>query len=197
LTASLPPRNNSYSYFEVIMLAYIFVLFAVVARIPSLMPHAWGFAPVTAALLYFGARGSRRQMWLPVALLAASDLILDKYVYAYAFSWDLLLTWAWYAAMIWLGSGLREKTSVMRVGGAALTGSVSFFLISNFGVWAATAMYPKTLAGLMTCYAAGVPFFRHTVEGDLVYSAAMFGLPVGVAAVARWMGKAHGTATAA
>ncbi len=179
------------------MLAYVFVLFAVIARIPSLMPHAWGFAPVTAALLYFGARGSRRQMWVPVALLALSDLLLDKYVYAYAFSWDLLLTWAWYAAMIWLGGGLREKTNVVRVGRAALAGSVSFFLISNFGVWAATAMYPKTVAGLMTCYAAGVPFFRHTVAGDLVYSAAMFGLPVAVAAIARRMGAAHGTAAAA
>jgi hypothetical protein len=173
------------------MLAYVFVLFAVVARIPSLMPHAWGFTPVTAALLYFGARGSRRQVWLPVALLAASDLLLDKYVYAYPFSWDLLLTWAWYGAMVWLGGGLREKISVLRVGGAALAGSASFFLISNFGVWAATAIYPKTLAGLMTCYVAGVPFFRHTVEGDLVYSAAMFGLPVAAIALARWMGKAN------
>src|SRR5215471_8615509 len=178
------------------MLAYIFVIFAVLARIPSLMPHGWNFAPVTAALLYFGARGPRRQMWAPVALLALSDLLLDKYVYAYAFSWDLLLTWAWYAAMILLGGGLRQKLSVLRVGGAALAGSVSFFLISNFGVWAAGTMYPKTMAGLMTCYAAGVPFFRHTVEGDLVYSAAMFGLPVAAAALARWMGKAHGTAAA-
>jgi hypothetical protein len=178
------------------MLAYVFVLFAIAARMPF-MPHPWNFSPVLAALLYFGARGSRRQIWLPVALLAASDLILDRYVYAYAFSWDLLLTWVWYAAMIWLGGGLREKTNAVRVGGAALGGSVSFFLISNFGVWAATAMYPKTVAGLMTCYSAGVPFFRHTLEGDLVYSAAFFGLPVAIGAVARWMGKAHESAAAA
>ena len=178
------------------MLAYIFVLFAVAARIPSLMPHAWNFSPVMAALLYFGARGSRRQMWAPVALLALSDLFLDKYVYAYAFSWDLVLTWAWYAAMILLGSGLLKKLTVMRLAGATLAGSVSFFLISNFGVWAATAMYPRTLAGLMSCYAAGVPFFRHTVEGDLVYTAAMFGLPVAAAVLSRWMGKTHGTAAA-
>jgi hypothetical protein len=182
--------------FEVIMLAYVFVLLAVAARIPSLMPHAWNFSPVAAALLYFGARGSRRQMWIPVALLALSDLLLDKYVYAYAFSWDLLLTWSWYGAMILLGGGLRQKTTVLRVGGAALAASVSFFLISNFGVWAAGTMYPKTATGLMTCYAAGVPFFRNTVEGDLLYSAAIFGLPVAAAAIARWMGKAQGTASA-
>ena len=35
------------------MLAYLFVIFAVVARMPF-MPHPWNFTPVAAALLYFG-----------------------------------------------------------------------------------------------------------------------------------------------
>ena len=178
------------------MLAYVFVIFAVAARLPF-MPHPWNFTPVTAALLYFGARGSRRQLWLPLALLVVSDLVLDKYVYAYPFSGDLFLTWGWYAAMLWLGTALRENARPLRIVGAALTGSVSFFVISNFGVWAATNMYPKTVSGLMTCYTAGVPFFRRSLEGDLLYTAAMFGLPVVVVAIARWMGKPQGTAAAA
>jgi hypothetical protein len=63
--------------------------------------------------------------------------------------------------------------------GAALASSVSFFLVSNFVVWAAwNGMYPKTLAGLLTCYTAGIPFFRGTVESDLFFSIAMFGTPV-------------------
>src|SRR6267154_1504853 len=175
------------------MLAYIYIIFAVAARLPF-MPHPWNFTPVTAALLYFGARGSRRHLWLPLALLIASDLVLDKYVYAYAFSWDLFLTWVWYGAMLGLGTVLSKNAKPLRVAGAAVTGSVSFFLISNFGVWAATNMYTKTVSGLMTCYAAGVPYFRHTLEGDLVYSAAMFGLPVAAVAISRWLGKPQGTA---
>ena len=178
------------------MLAYIYILFAVAARLPF-MPHPWNFAPVTAALLYFGARGSRRQLWMPLALLIASDLILDKYVYAYAFSWDLFLTWGWYAAMLFLGTALRENAKPLRVVGAALTGSVTFFLVSNFGVWAATNMYAKTVAGLMVCYAAGVPFFRRTLEGDLLYTAVMFGLPVAAVAIARWTSKPDDRAAAA
>ena len=178
------------------MLAYIFIVVAVASRLPF-MPHPWNFTPVTAALLYFGARGSRRQWWLPVVLLIASDLVLDKYVYAYAFSWDLLLTWGWYAAMVGVGLLLRENVRPLRVAGAALTGSVSFFLISNFGVWAATGMYVKSIAGLMACYAAGVPFFRRTLEGDLVYAAAMFGLPVAAVAIGRWIGRSQGTPASA
>jgi hypothetical protein len=36
-------------------------------------------------------------------------------------------------------------------------------------------MYSRTLSGLMNCYIAGVPFFRGTLVGDLVYSAVLFG----------------------
>ena len=139
-------------------------------------------------------------MWLPLGLLVAADIILDKFAYAYPLSWDLLLTWAWYAAMLWLGSAaLRENSKAWRVGAAALSGSVSFFLISNFGVWAATAMYPKTLAGLATCYAAGLEFYRrgHVLEGDLLFTALLFGLPLAYAAIARWLDKPHDTAAAA
>ena len=62
------------------MLAYLFVLLAVVVR---LMPHPLAFTPVTGALLYFGARGPRRQFWVPLALLAASDIVLTKITYGY------------------------------------------------------------------------------------------------------------------
>ena len=176
------------------MLAYVFVLLAVAVRF---LPHPLAFTPVTAALLYFGARGSRRQMWVPIALLAASDVVLTKFIYAYPFPWDHFVTWAWYAAILWLGTGLRENSKPLRVVGAALAGSVSFFVVSNFAVWAAWSMYPKTAAGLVASYTAGVPFFRRGLEGDLLFTAVMFGLPVVAGALARRMDKTHGTAAAA
>lgn len=179
------------------MLAYVFVLFAVAVRF---MPHPLAFTPVAAALLYFGARGSRRQLWVPFALLAASDVILTKFVYSYQFSWDHFVTWAWYAAILWLGTALRkndlrESTGWLRVGGAALASSISFFVVSNFAVWACWNMYPKTLSGLMTCYAAGLPFFRRGIAGDMLFTAVMFGLPALAAMLSR-SSKTHGPATA-
>ena len=162
------------------MLAYIFVLLAVAMRF---MPHPMAFTPVGAALLFFGARTPRRRMWIPLALLAASDIVLTTMVYRYPFSWDHFVTWAWYAGVILLGSSLRSAGAV-RILGTALAGSLSFFLISNFAVWAAWDMYPRTLAGLMTCYQAGVPFFRHAAVGDLLFTALMFGAPVLIQAVA-------------
>jgi hypothetical protein len=177
------------------MLVYLFVILAILMRMPF-MPHPWGFTPVTAALLYFGARGSRRQLWVPFALLAASDVILTKFVYSYIFSWDHFVTWAWYAAILLLGSQLRENTNWLRVAGAALASSISFFVVSNFAVWACWDMYPKTLSGLMTCYAAGLPFFRRGLAGDMLFTAVMFGLPAVVAVVARSIHKPHREAAA-
>jgi Family of unknown function (DUF6580) len=177
------------------MLAYLFVIFAVLARMPF-MPHPWNFTPVAAALLYFGARGSRRQLWVPFALLAVSDLILNRFVYAYPFGADQLVVWAWYAAILWVGTQLRENSNSLRIAGAALAGSVSFFLVSNFAVWAFGTMYPKTLAGLLTCYAAGLPFFRRALAGDMLFTAVMFSLPAIAAALSRSTHKPHGTAAA-
>jgi hypothetical protein len=175
------------------MLPYLFVLLAIAVRfLPFLgplnvLPHAWHFTPVAASLLFFGARGPRRQLWIPVLLFAGTDVILTKFIYSYALSWDTLVTFAWYAAIIWLGTSLREKSGPARVIGAALASSVSFFLISNFAVWAAwSQMYPRTFNGLMMSYAAGIPFFRGTVESDLFFSIAMFGTPVFLHALSGW-----------
>ena len=128
------------------MLPYLFVLLAIAVRfLPfagpfNVLPHAWHFTPLGASLLFFGARGSRRQMWIPVALLIATDVALNRFVYAYPITWDQYVTWAWYAAILWLGTSLRENSGVVRVIGAALGTSVSFFLLSNLAVWAASDM---------------------------------------------------------
>jgi len=168
------------------MLAYVFLLFAVAVRF---MPHPLAFTPVGAALLFFGSRGARRQMWVPLALLAASDVVLTTLVYRYPFSWDHFVTWAWYAGMLWLGSTLKKDTGAVRILGTALAGSVSFFVISNFAVWAAWNMYPRTASGLMACYDAGLPFFRRAVVGDLLFTAIMFGAPVVIGAVVARLDK--------
>ncbi len=177
------------------MLAYLFILAAIVVRF---LPHPMAFTPVGAALLFFGARGPRRQWWVPLVLLAASDVVLTTLVYRYPFSWDHFVTWTWYAAMLGLGTMLRQNAGALKIMGSALSGSVAFFVISNLAVWAAWDMYPKTVAGLMTCYDAGLPFFRRAIEGDLLFTAAMFAAPLVVHSLsARLHKSAHNNIAAA
>ena len=175
------------------MLAYIFVLVAVAIRF---IPHPWQFTPVAASLLFFGARGSRKRIWLPLVLFAISDLLLNRFVYAYPFTWDQTVIWAWYGAILLLGTALRKTSKPVPIIGAALGSSISFFLLSNFMVWAAGTMYPLTWAGLVTCFEAAVPFFRHTLEGDLLFTIVMFATPAVLRVLAGILGK-EGDHTAA
>lgn len=156
------------------MLAYLFVALAVAVHV-RWVALPFSFTPVIAALLYFGARMPRKHWWVPVAMLAASDVYLTRVTYGYPLTADQFVTWAFYAGILLLGGVMIKGCSPLRIGAAALIGSVSFFLISNFTVWV-WSMYPKTFNGLTACYVAGLPFFRHAVASDLLFSAAFFGI---------------------
>jgi hypothetical protein len=175
------------------MLAYLFTVLAVAVRF---MPHPWMFTPVTGSLLFFGARGPRRRLWIPFVLLAASDVALTKLVYAYPFTWDHYVTFAWYAAVLWLGTRLGTKTKWVPVIGAALASSVSFFLLSNFATWASWDMYPKSFSGLIMCYTAALPFFRHALAGDLIFTTAMFAAPIALHALSEFRSHSDHAAAA-
>jgi len=156
------------------MLAYLFVVLAIAVRF---IPHPFTFTPVAASLLFFGARGARKQAWIPVLLLVGSDIVLTKLVYGYPLRPDQLIIWAWYGAMVLLGGLLRQNARPRRVVGASLAAAVSFFLASNFGVWLGWTLYPMTLAGLVECYVAGLPFFRNELISDVLFTAVMFSIP--------------------
>ncbi len=176
------------------MLAYLFIVLAIAVRF---LPHPWMFTPVTGSLLFFGARGSRRQLWIPLALFAVSDVVLTTLVYKYPFSLDHFVTFAWYAAVLWLGTRLRQNAKPLPVIGAALAGSISFYLVSNLAAWAWLDMYPKNFAGVLMSYTAALPFFRHALEGDLLFTALMFATPVALKALSGSRSEAGDRFTAA
>ena len=160
------------------MFGYVFLMGAVFSRI---LPHPWfGFTAVGASLLYFGARRSPRQFFLPVLALAATDYYLTAFAYSYPFHvQDYLVTWAWYLGACGLGWAiLRGKITGGRVIGAGLASSTSFFLISNFAVWMGSAVYPHTMGGLGACYLVGLPFYRNDAVATTLLLGVVFGLPV-------------------
>jgi hypothetical protein len=159
---------------EVIMLAFLFVALVIALRF---LFRPLAFAPVGAALLYFGARQPRSRAWIPVVLLAVSDVVLTLWLYGYRLSVDHFVTWAWYAAIVLLGGALCATATPLRLAVAALTTSVSFFVVSNFAVWATwRSMYPATLSGLAACYTAALPFFRNQIAADFLGTAVFFGI---------------------
>ncbi|MGA3035651.1 MAG: DUF6580 family putative transport protein [Terracidiphilus sp.] len=160
------------------MLAYLLILLAVLTRV---LPHAgwWNFTAVTAALLFFGARRPWREVLVPVAVLIAADYYLTAFVYHYPFQWQAyVITWMWYAMAIVLGQILlHAKTTFVRGAAAAILGPTSFFVVSNFAVWASGFNgYPYTLGGLATCYLAAIPFYRNDLIATSLVLAGAFAL---------------------
>ena len=142
----------------------------VLAAVLRLAPHPWNFTPVGAVALFSGARVRDRRLafLLPVLVMLATDLIngfnkLSPVVYA-----SFLLS-------VLIGRFLIRKRNLMRIGGATFLGSLQFFVITNFGVWAFLNSYPRTGAGLAACYLAGVPLFWNTLAGDVTYATLLFG----------------------
>lgn len=164
------------------MFAYVLVLLGVASRylVAGHLPLL-NFTAVTGSLVYFGARRSWREMLAPVAILMASDFALTTYVYHYQFHWQAYVTtWAWYAAAIALGQILlHAKTTFVRGAAGAILGPTSFFVVSNYGFWASSlSPYPHTFAGLVTCYAAAIPFYRNDVVATSIVLAVALGAPV-------------------
>lgn len=161
-----------------------FVFAGVLAR---LMPHPPNFTPIAATALFGGAYFASKKAAFMVPLIAMylSDLFLGFFVYDFGwFNGQMPFVYMGFAVTVLLGMLIRHRCSPLRVGAAALAGSILFFILTNFGVWAVGTFYPKTMSGLLTCYVAAIPFFRNTLAGDFAFTALLFG---GFALAERWI----------
>lgn len=143
------------------------ILFTAGAR---LLPHPWNLTPVGAFALFAGARFLRPLH--AYAVTFAALLLSDAALGLYGRMPVIYLGWA---AVIGIGLLLRRRSGAGPIAAGLLTGSTAFYLLTNFGVWATGTLYPITLNGLIACYAAGLPFYRNMVAGDLFYGAVLFG----------------------
>jgi hypothetical protein len=102
----------------------------VAAAALRLVPHPPNFSPIDAMALFSGAYLGRR--WVafaaPLAALFLSDLVLGFYH-------GMATVYATVALIVAIGWSLSSRRSPLRIAGAAVAGSVTFFLITNFGMW--------------------------------------------------------------
>jgi hypothetical protein len=149
----------------------IALLSAIVAAAAlRLVPHPPNVAPIAAMALFSGAKFGRRPLAFaaPLGAMVLSDAVLGFYS-------GFWVTYLAIALIVLLGGIALSRISVLRLAGAAVARSELFFMVSNFGTWALSGMYPLTAGGLAACYVAAIPFFQNTVAGDLFYSGLLFG----------------------
>jgi len=137
-----------------------------------LLPHAPNFTPVAASALFAASilRVRALSLLVPVAGMVLGDAVLGFYDWRVMASVYAALSLPACAAC--LSGRLRGPRMMVPV---MLSCSLSFFLITNFAVWAFGSMYAASLDGLIACYVAALPFLKYTVAGDLVWAGVLFG----------------------
>ena len=179
------------------ILPILMVLGAGIFRLVAHEYQWWNVAPLAAMALLGGMYfGRRYALWVPLAVLVLTDLVLNVQMRYPIVYWPRMFDYGAFLLVGLLGLWLRERKLGAKVG-AALATPFLFFLISNFAVWLfglnlANAHYAKTLAGLLDCYAAGLPFLRGTVIGDWSFMA-VFALAVILAPKAFGASATHGS----
>jgi hypothetical protein len=134
-----------------------------------LLPHLPNFVPLTAMALFSGKMLSDKR--LAVAIVLASMIVSDAII-----GFDVTTPFVYLALVI---SVLVGASGFKNLSSSALTigsGSVLFFLITNFSVWLLQDIYPKSLDGLALCYTMALPFFRNSLIADCFYSLVFFGI---------------------
>jgi hypothetical protein len=150
-------------------MAYLLIIGAVILRI---LPHIPNFAPITAIALFGSVYLNKKYaLVIPIIAMLISDIIIG-----FPEFWVSVSIYASFILIGLLGFWLRKNKNIFNIIGVTLTSSLSFFIITNFAVWAATPWYGKNLTGLLQCYYMAIPFFRNTMLGDIFYVGAMFGI---------------------
>jgi hypothetical protein len=137
-------------------------------------------SPVAALALLSGCLFSKRSIAIavPLSIMVLSDLKFGGYAFFIMLSvYTCLMLPA--LAGPWLKSQLQTSGNVVKsgltIGASGLLCSLAFFVVTNFTVWWCGSMYPNSMSGLMLCYSQAIPFFRHTLMGDLVFTFAFLG----------------------
>jgi signal transduction histidine kinase len=142
----------------------LIILLAVVAR---LIPHAPNFAPIGGLALFSGFHFKKKvSLLIPLLSMFISDIFLG-------FHSTIFYVYVSFVLITFIGNNIKSL-KLQNLFFASILSSILFFLITNFGVWLAGSMYPKTISGLLQSYQMGLPFFRNTVFGDLIYSVSFF-----------------------
>ena len=159
----------------------IIILLAAFTRI---MPHPPNFSPMAAIGLFGAAHFAKKwqAFFIPLIGIWISDLVINNYVYSSSssnFVWFYSgFYWQYMSYILIIFTGLfifNRGISLTKTAGGMISSSGIFFLVSNFGVWAGGTMYPKNFSGLITCYAAGVPFIHNTIISDVLFTTVLFG----------------------
>lgn len=166
-------RNPFYVDAKSAMIAITLVGFGLMCRLWIETPNV---QPVIAIALFGGM--IFRQKWLafmcPILVLAITDLRTGGYELSLLLS--VYCSIALCGLIGWMISRNHETIRLGGLMGAATLSAILFFVFTNAAVWLFTSWYQPTLAGMLACYGAGLPFLKYTVLSTLFFAGLFYGV---------------------
>jgi len=175
---------------KLILSAAVLILFSALTR---LLPHYPNFTAIGAMAIFGGAVISDKKLaiLLPLAALFISDVILQILSSSSGLAWaakgfygkEQIFVYGAFICITVLAIFIK-RINFTSIALASIWSGVLFFLISNFGVWLISPIYPNTLAGLGACYWIAIPFYNgeitgsfllNSIAGNLFFSLVLFG----------------------
>ena len=142
-----------------------------ILALARLIPHPPNFTPVIAVAImssYFFKNIKVSFIVLLVAMLI-SDLFIGFYENLFFVYISLIL-------ITYIFHKISIKINFKNLFVYGFAGSLIFFIVSNFGVWALGSpgvndiAYDKSLSGLIQCYILAIPFFGNTFLSTIIFA---------------------------
>ena len=142
-----------------------------ILALARLIPHPPNFTPVIAVAIissYFFKNIKVSFIVLLVAMLI-SDLFIGFYENLFFFYISLIL-------ITYIFHKISIKINFKNLFVYGFAGSLIFFIVSNFGVWALGSpgvndiAYDKSISGLIQCYILAIPFFGNTFLSTIIFA---------------------------
>ena len=136
-----------------------------ILTLSRIIPHPWNFTPVIAVAIMSGYffKNLNLSLFVLVISMILSDIFIGFYNHLiFVYSSLILITIIFFK----ISNMINLKNLFL----LSILGSLIFYLISNFGVWAVGNLYEKNLNGLIECYLLAIPFFKNTILSTLIFS---------------------------
>lgn len=169
-----------------ILVVALLVALTAVLRIASAELHWYHLVPIAGIGIFSGSI-LKNKSWayiIPLATMLLSDIGFSLFTRTPGYyGVSQLVNYAALALVTLLGTQLKNKNAGS-VLGFTVSGSLLFFVLSNFGTWLG-GYYAFNLQGLINCYAMAIPFYKNELAtgffinsfaGDILFSCFAFGV---------------------
>ena len=142
-----------------------------ILALARLIPHPPNFTPIIAVAILSGY--FFKNIYLSFATLLIAMLLADAFIGFYN---HMLFVYLSLFLIVFLFYKISEKINFKNLFIYSFIGSIIFFIISNFGVWALGSPgildipYERNLNGLVECYVLAIPFFPNTFLSTLIFA---------------------------